>query len=325
MASIVAAPGGFRAFVNRKGIKESKTFENKSEANAWAARREHEILSWTSPKQISKAHSLHKMLIRFRDEDSLLRPGAEKEKVRINRILTEIEDVPLAKLTGVQIAAWRNERLKVVLGSSVRRDMTMLKTIFETARRDWEWISVNPMADVKRPPDSPSRKRLISDEEIEGVIKALNYVEDGPVITVGQTIAVAFLIALETGMRAGELSKCVVVGKVAHLKDRVRKGDATKNGDEREVPLSLRARELFAKVGNKVSLNSGSLDTMFREARVRAGLGGFVFHDARHCACTRLAKKLQPMDLAKMMGHRNLKQTLEYYNPKTEDLADLLG
>lgn len=314
----------FRAEVEKLGIRESQMFENLSEANAWSAAREHQILTGTSPQQIAKEHSLHKVLVRFRNEVAPQRRGKQWEITRINRFIKEFDDIPLAKLTAVDIATWKNARLGQVKGSTVRRDMNLLKTILETARREWGLLIVNPMAEVKKPPSSPSRKRLIKPDEIDTIVAKLNYTEDMPIKQVKQTIAVAFLIALETGMRAGELVKAEVVGKVAYLRDQEEVGDATKNGDEREVPLSRRARELFAKVDNKVDLNLGSLDAMFRKARQDAGLSGFTFHDSRHYACTWLAKKLQPMDLAKMMGHRSLKQTLEYYNPKTDDLADLL-
>lgn len=60
------------------------------------------------------------------------------------------------------------------------------------------------------------------------------------------------------------------------------------------------------------------------KVRNRAGPKGFTFHDSRHTACTKLAQKLKPMDMAKMLGHRDLRSTLVYYNPRGEDLADML-
>ena len=205
MSSVIATSTGWRALVNRRGIRESKTFDVKSEAQLWASNREHEILTGTSPKQIAKEHTLHKVLIRFRDEDAQRRRGSRWEETRINRFMKELADIPLAKLDKMYITEWRNARLEEVKGSSVRRDMNLLRTILETARRDWGWLLVNPMDDVKKPSTPPSRKRLITQEEIDAVVGALGYVEDGPIKSVGQTIAVAFLIALETGMRAGEL------------------------------------------------------------------------------------------------------------------------
>ena len=231
--------------------------------------------------------------------------------------MREFDDCPIENFEPSHIAEWRNARLLVVEKGTVRRDMNLLKSILETTRKEWGWITVNPIADVKRPSDPSARKRLIEDDERDKVVEALGYAEDLPVITVSQKIAVAFLVAMETGMRAGELVKCNVDGKVARLA-------ITKNGDAREVPLSKRARELFAKVNNKLDINLGSLDALFRNAREKAGLSGFTFHDTRHCACTRLAKKLEPMDLARVLGHRNLRQTLQYYHINADDLADQL-
>ena len=323
MAYIRKSGKRWRAEIEKFGQRDSATFENKSEALAWASKRELEIENGASPR-IGLKKTLHQALSKFAEDEVPNRGGKRWELIRIERFKREIEDVRLDKLGPEVIAEWRNARLKDVKGATVRRDMNLLKAVFETARRDWGWLESNPMTDVKRPPGSPSRKRLITDDERDAIVAQLGYVEGEPVVLVKQRIAVAFLIALETGMRAGELMKVEVRGKVAHLLDQEVAGDATKNGDEREVPLSKRARALFAMVGNKIVLNSGSLDSMFRDARVAAELGGFTFHDSRHYACTKLAKKLEPMDLAKMMGHRNLKQTLEYYNPNTSDLADLL-
>lgn len=51
---------------------------------------------------------------------------------------------------------------------------------------------------------------------------------------------------------------------------------------------------------------------------------GLTFHDLRHSAITRLAKKLDVLALAKMVGHRDLRQLMIYYNPSAEELAGRL-
>ena len=62
----------------------------------------------------------------------------------------------------------------------------------------------------------------------------------------------------------------------------------------------------------------------FREAVARAGIEDLHFHDSRHEATTRLAKKLHVLDLARVAGHRDIKQLQTYYNRDAEELADLL-
>jgi len=45
------------------------------------------------------------------------------------------------------------------------------------------------------------------------------------------------------------------------------------------------------------------------------------FHDTRHEAITRLAKKLDILDLARMTGHKDLKSLMTYYNATPAEIA----
>ncbi|WP_282433170.1 tyrosine-type recombinase/integrase [Massilia oculi] len=66
------------------------------------------------------------------------------------------------------------------------------------------------------------------------------------------------------------------------------------------------------------------LDALFRKAKKAAGIEGLTFHDTRHEAITRLAQKLDVLDLARMVGHTNINQLRTYYNPTAEDIASRL-
>lgn len=44
-----------------------------------------------------------------------------------------------------------------------------------------------------------------------------------------------------------------------------------------------------------------------------------------HTAITLLAKKLAVLDLARMVGHRDLRQLMIYYNESAEDIAGRIG
>lgn len=58
--------------------------------------------------------------------------------------------------------------------------------------------------------------------------------------------------------------------------------------------------------------------------RERAAITGLNFHDARHTAITRLAQKLNPLELARMVGHRDLKMLMRYYNESADEIAKKL-
>jgi integrase len=72
-------------------------------------------------------------------------------------------------------------------------------------------------------------------------------------------------------------------------------------------------------------LTARSLDALFRKARTRAGIDDATFHDTRHLAITRLAKKLNVLDLARMVGHRDPKQLQVYYDEKAKAMAEQLN
>lgn len=200
----------------------------------------------------------------------------------------------------------------------MRREMTILRHILETARRDWGLIDKSPAKDVKKPKEPPARDRVITQTEIDKMLEALAYSDDEPIIYKQQIVAIAFLFAIETGMRAGELLSLTpekINGRTARL-------DMTKNGLGRDVPLSKRALELYGKLpGGVFGMTGAQLDALFRKARTKAGLTGFTFHDTRHLAVIRLSKKLDVLDLARMIGHTNLNQLRTYYNRGADDIA----
>lgn len=128
----------------------------------------------------------------------------------------------------------------------------------------------------------------------------------------------AFLLALETGLRISEICNIQeedIFPRHVHIRE-------PKNGHARDVPLSKVARDLV----RVFDITPGSLSTLFRNARIKSGIEGVTFHDTRHTALTKLSKiYTNPMELAKISGHRDLKTLLNvYYNPTIDDLADKL-
>jgi len=212
--------------------------------------------------------------------------------------------------------------------------MTILKGMYSIARLEWHWVAASPLDDVKRPPAPPGRDRRVSDAEIAAICSMLGYADDLPVESMSQQIAVAFLFALETAMRAGE-----IVGlewENVNLAGRFVTIPKSKNGDTRNVPLSSRAIELLGMLrgldeARCFTLAGASMDTLFRKARRRAAvllpeIETLHFHDTRHEAITRLARagRLSVLQLARMVGHRDLRSLQIYYNETATELAALL-
>lgn len=327
-----AAAGGvrYRAQVFKHGVRDGRTFESRIEAEDWIVTREAEILRLGGPlSRRTVAEAIEKY------RDTAPRPRADV--LRYGRLLrSSWARLEIGALTTAHLAAWRDARLLEVQPATVVREMTVLRTVLETARIEWGWIERNPLQDVRRPREPPARRRVITEAELAAMRAALGF--DGTnVRTIGHETAVALLFALETAMRAGE-----IVGMRWADIDIERKQvrlPKTKNGERRDVPLSiaaiallevLRAKRMIRvrrapAAGRVFHVDARSLDVTFRRARTAAGLAGFVFHDSRATAITRLAKKLQPLELARMTGHKNLNELLSYYAEPAESIAERLG
>ncbi len=313
MATYRKTPKGWRAEVCKRGVRKSRAFTTKAAAQAWATKLEAEIDAGYRGEPVRK--SLREALEKYRDEISPTKRGERWEVVRINKFLASIKfvDYPLSSITAMRWAEWRDEQLKTLAPGSVRREFNLLASVLEACRREWHWITTNPLRDVRRPSNPPARRRGVTQDEIDAITKELGYTEDGKIDSLSQEVAAAFLLAIETGMRAGEILKAEydLDGRVARLQ-------VTKNGDSRAVPLSLQAVEIVRRV-QAFTVSSSSLDSLFRKARKAAGIEDLHFHDSRSEAITRLARKLSVVELARMIGHRDLKSLMSYYaeNPKT--------
>lgn len=242
------------------------------------------------------------LLQRYREQVTPSKKGARWETVRLMAWERDrIAQVRLRQLDAPHVADWQQRRLKAVSSATVRRERNLLNNVFEIARKEWRWLVRNPFEGVRRPQDGRPRTRIASDEEIAKLL---------PLASPAMARAITF--ALETGMRAGEIAGLRrIVGPVAYLAD-------TKNGEAREVPLSAKALEAW---GGGIELGAGSISGLFARLCRDAGIDGLTFHDLRATAITRLARKLDVLQLAKMIGHKNPKMLLVYYRESTADIA----
>lgn len=320
MASIRRRGKTWFAEVYKNGERDSKTHRTKAEAAAWAMEREAELTGKKLPDK-----TLKEALKRYAEEVATTRPGERWEVLRCTAMArTDIAKRCIGELDATHLSEWRDERLRSVSAATVRREIAFLRSVFDVARREWRWMRINPLDDVRRPAPPPSRRRRVSADEIDRVTMALGY-DGGVPETTSQRVALCFLFALETAMRSGEIVGMTwrdVSAKSVRL-------PKTKNGDERHVPLSLRAREilgLLPRDGDSVfGLNDAIRDALFRKARDRAGVVDLHFHDSRAEAVWRLSKKLDVMELARMIGHRDLRSLMIYFATTADELADQLG
>ncbi len=322
--------GKVRAQIHINGIREDKTFPNINQARRWARDREAELGKLGDV--VTDKRTLGDVFTRYAEEVTPTKRGAQWEMLRLNlfvRDFPEVCAIRLVKLTKEDFQQWIRDRLKNVKPSTVNRELNIMSHCLTVACDDWKWISHDPMKGLKRPKNPPSRTRRVSEQEILELCLALGYTEGQVPTLKREFVGAAFIFAIETAMRAGEIcsltpSNIYYDKKIAHL-------EKTKNGDERYVPLSDRAISILKSlplVDDEASifqLKSGVLSTTFRDAKLHTTLENITFHDSRHEATTRLAGKMHVLSLAKVTGHRNINELMTYYDESAEDIAKKLN
>lgn len=332
MASIQKTARGYRAQIKLKlpgrsePTRDSALFPTRREAVEWAAKRERELRE-SSTEDPRIKHTLKKALRHYANEVSPSKRGERWEQIR----LAAFEgyklplDKPLIHVTAQDIADFRDSRALSISSASVRREMALLSSVFQVAMLEWGWTDNNPCRQIRKPANSKHRQRVLEWWEIKRMLRAMGHKRRGRVSSTAQAVAVCMLIALRTGMRAGELTGMrwgQVFDRHCHL-------PTTKTGRPRDVPLSRKSIALFERMRGwddeiVFGVKAATLDALFRKYRERAGLEGFTWHDTRHTAATMVSKKVAVLDLCKIFGWSDPKMAMVYYNPHAETLADLL-
>lgn len=346
MATYQKRGKAWRAMVRKNGISKSGTFDTKAEAVKWATTTEAEILAAdlaadmaedalkSDAEELSKkGHSVAHYMQRYSDEVSPGKRGGRWEKVRLQFFIREFPEfqAPAAKFTGPDMADWRDKRLLKVSAGSVARELNLISAVFTKSIKEWRLnLPANPCWLISKPKKPRARTQRVSNSDRDTLVKALGWDRVSTPTNTKQWTAAAFCFALETAMRKGEVLSLEwrdihEDGRYAHL-------DMTKNGEERDVPLSTAALAILATLGRgkprdrvfKVAV--GHLDVLMREARDDTGLRHVRFHDARREATTNIASKLSNvLELSAVTGHKELRMLKIYYQPKPSDLAAKLG
>ncbi len=350
----------WQAKVRRKGFPaQSRTFMYKEDAEKWVRAVERELeTSGFIDRRSAEKNTFAGVLERYQNEITAKKKSAAIERVKIDVLLrdTAFFGLRMTAITSEAIAKWRDRRLEEVSSGTVNREMDVISTVLNHARREWGIHVENPIPYVKRPAKARARDRRLSDDEEKYLRAALTTGDRRPDGTFEKAarnphLAPVFELALETAMRRGELLS--LEWKNVDLKKRTAFLPDTKNGDPRMVPLSTKAIRALKEMqkgksggsrGQVFSLSAMALRKGFTRAIERAQAAylqdctdakqepvkGFLenvrFHDLRHEATSRLAEKLSNiLELSAVTGHRDIRMLKRYYHPRAEDIARKLG
>lgn len=359
MASI-RKRGDFQWFaqIRRRGYPiQSKTFETREAAEKWARAIERELDQGLYINRApAEKMTLGDVLKRYQKDIVPEHKGADIENVRIKALLrANICKMSMIALTPQALADWRDKRLEEVSSATVRRDLDVISSAINIARKDWGIHVDNPVMAMRRPKPSKARERRLVGDEEQRLLAALEDHEGPEGYRQGSRnpwIKSFFRLAIETAMRRGELlsldwTNIDLDARTAHLSD-------TKNGDARTVPLSSAAIAILSELkgsgddekiaGTVFPISEDSVKKAWQRARARARktyeteceetgtvpVPGYLqdlrLHDIRHEATSRIATKLDNiLELSAVTGHKDVRMLKRYYHPKASELAKKLG
>ena len=322
-----------------------RDFSTPSEASEWAV----QLARDANVRAGSDFHDLcvSDIFDRYGREESPKRVAHKKQLTRFRYFKTQVEEnsgtlryplvsVPLKELTRFDFVAFRDRHQAEVASGTFLQDWSLIHRAVKLAVNEWGWLYRDPMQGISIPHAPFHRRRGISEDEIkavsEGLLKLGQKCMDSDL---PKKAILAFHLAIETGLRRSEIMSLrreeLFLDKgylrVSGIEPKARKSAAA----VRDVPLTSYARELlcFALQANwhdefVFGVSTSGIDKLFQVAVRKAGIQDLHFHDTRHEAISRLAGYYRAIDLATIVGHKNVQELMTYYHPTISQLVEIM-
>ena len=197
------------------------------------------------------------------------------------------------------------------------RELATLKSMFNRLIEWNKFDGSNPVVGVKFLPEPKTKVRYLEHDE-----------EDRLVAAASSPLREVILVGIHTGLRVRAEALTLTWGAVDLVKRAVTVEAAyAKNGESRTVPLNddvhtaladLKKRSLDTDPENRVFTWNGrtprSINTTFRTARMKAGLGKDVTpHTLRHTFASRLVMAgVDPRTLQELGGWKRIEMVMRY-------------
>ena len=211
----------------------------------------------------------------------------------------------LTEIDAKMIRKFFDKRAAEVKEASVQRNLAVLKAILNKARNEGDLAMVPVFPKGKM---SKGRTRWLTVEEERRLLNAAS-----------KRLRFIIAFALDTGGRRSELFR--LDWRNVDLPNNRILFTQTKNGEDRSVRLTERARHILLELGPKESdpvftyhgKPLKDVKTAFDAARIKAGIEDFRFHDLRHTFASRLVQQGLPLyEVMHMTGHKSLTMVQRY-------------
>jgi len=278
--------------------------------------------------------------------------ASRREQVRAKRVLAVFRRVAQVKrvteLKTEHLQRFVDFRRKEVQPQSVDRELNIISGMLRAAVVHFPALSDWIVPRIPRPKHSKRRReRVISIQEVAKVLTWLYAPQEGETVRQSakrRNVGHVFRVALLTGARKGELCKLrwsqvdwdAGVVQIIGTKTENRSEQTSRYiAIDRMLEVILRERQavagdfVFTRAGGEVTHYYKILKEACEACGVAYGkdvAGGFVTHDARHTAVTRMLRAgIDLATIGSITGHNDKTMILRYGHASTESQKRAIG
>lgn len=235
----------------------------------------------------------------------------------------------LAALDQKLLTKYRDDRLKIVSGSTVGKEIFMLSKLLGFAEQECE-ITLprgNPTKKLRKPAEGKGRERRLTSDELNALLVQCEASRNIYLLP-------AVKLSIETAMRQGEL--LALTWKNIDLLNGLATIEKSKTDTDDEqgrvIALSDRAIDILKslprhfKKNRVIPLDRMTLYHAYAAAVKRAEITDFDFHDLRHEALSRLGETgvLSTREMMQMSGHKTARMVMRYQHADVKKIREKL-
>jgi len=271
----------------------------------------------------------------------------DKTEQIIKKHFADLLDYRLDQITPKLIEKWQTDTLAAGLKpSSINRALNPLRAIM-TIAVEKEYLDIHPLKrcknlkltdDVKERYLQPDEeKRLRAELELWNTGKLIKLSPNDSRVY-GDHITPIILVALNTGMRKGEIFKLTWNNVCFETNIITVAGETAKSSKKRYINMNKETQRVLDNWGKQSSRRGlvfpnpangkplVDIKSMWKSILNDAEISDFRFHDLRHTFASKLVTKGAPLYMVqKLLGHSTLEMTMRYAHLSPESTAQAVA
>ena len=279
----------------------------------------------------AKRRMLEEMILRFESEftDHKSYYQRKRDKTIFKHLREYFGDISLADVERL-VGGYEVHRRRHITASTIVKELSLLRRMFNVARKQWKWKVSNPVSEIEMPKVRNERVRYLSPEEHKALFEALDEAPE-------KWLKPCVIIAIDTGLRLSNVSGLLWSDVNLFSKMLSLSAERMKNDDYIGIPLTDRVCETLKELqkvkclsgnvlhDNGTPLYSVKIQRAFRKVLKTAQIEKIRFHDLRHCFCSYLRQNgVDLHTIAVLAGHRDLRMTKRYAHLNVDSLRDAI-